>query len=95
MQRWPNPSLESLLKSCRVDNADIQVLCLIPGLRFRNAVLNAPLVAAACTVFGSVPAQAGLLLLQQIRAFDESWFDQAHSLFVGLLLCSNPEALCA
>jgi hypothetical protein len=84
---WPRPSpapdailgregLEGIESIPRLDPTDEA---------FRH-VLDAPVVAAAISVYGERPNEESMAWLQLLRAFDAEWFDTCHALALTLMV---------
>jgi hypothetical protein len=90
---WPQQGMGTILDRVGVTEADQR---LIPWIKPRrpdtNAVLNAPVVAAAVSVLipvGSDVDRDTVIALQGMRSFDSEWFDEAHATATALLMANR------
>lgn len=80
-EQWPQAHGVMEWKENATDISEVhRSLWLQPpkGTGFRSPVLNAPVVAALCSVLGDRPDQKLLFELKTLRAFDTRWFDEAY-----------------
>ncbi len=86
---WPHHGMGPgrVLRSAGLDpSGDKRIPWLDPTWPAFNHVLNAPVIAAAISVFGDYPPPEARSWIELMRAFDEEWFDKAHGLVVPLLI---------
>lgn len=78
--QWPGgPALESKAAACKQNPAykSLWRKALL-GARFRQDVLNAPIVAAVLAVENETPERNLMLDLRRAAEFDKQWFEDAH-----------------
>ncbi|MEQ8461642.1 MAG: STY4851/ECs_5259 family protein [Sandaracinaceae bacterium] len=97
-RRWPEPKLDEIVdpRTQAVANRALRVLSHDPTLSHRDAVREAPALAAALAITGEKVSPTALFQLRLLRDFDPEWFRSAHALFLALManeaIEANPEA---
>lgn len=92
--QWPN-GLAMEMERAR-HGAISHYLCTA-GYSFRDAVINLPIILAACSVTGQsmkwAQDETAIRMLRTIQSFDSEWFAEAYDLTVARCLATNAISL--
>lgn len=83
---WPQVDLESLIARHEFPREAIEAVQIRVELEERRAVLTAPVIAAAFSVFEKTPTRDDVLQLKLLRAYDEAWFETAYAIVLAQLV---------